>query len=95
MGAVVGATFPEEAHRIRELLPRVLILVTGYGAQGASVRGAAACFNPDGTGAIVNSSREITYSYGNPDVSRQSFVSSVREKTMRMRDEIANALHHS
>jgi orotidine-5'-phosphate decarboxylase len=95
VGAVVGATFPEDARRIRALLPRALILVTGYGAQGASVRGAAACFNADGTGAIVNSSRAITYSYGNPDTSKQSFVTSVREKTMRMRDEIEKAIHHS
>lgn len=92
IGAVIGATFPEDAGRLRALLPRAFILVTGYGAQGASSRGAAACFNPDGRGAIVNSSRGITYSFGNENVSKATFVKSVRENTLRMRDEIAAAL---
>ena len=64
VGAVIGATFPEDARRLRALLPQAIILVTGYGAQGASSEGAAACFNSDGLGAIVNSSRGITYSFG-------------------------------
>jgi orotidine-5'-phosphate decarboxylase len=88
---VIGATFPEDASRLRALLPRAFILVTGYGAQGASSRGAAACFNADGLGAIVNSSRGITYSFGNENVTREMFVKSVRESTLRMRDEIAAA----
>ncbi len=92
IGAVIGATFPEDARRLRALLPRAFILVTGYGAQGASSRGAAACFNADGLGAIVNSSRGITYSFGNESVTKELFVQSVRENTLRMRDEIAAAL---
>lgn len=92
VGAVVGATFPEEARCLRALLPQAFILVTGYGAQGASSEGAAACFNADGLGAIVNSSRGITYAFGNEDVTKEKFVRSVRENTMRMRDEIAAAL---
>ena len=91
IGAVIGATFPEDASRLRALLPRAFILVTAYGAQGASSRGAAACFNADGLGAIVNSSRGITYSFGNENVTREIFVKSVRENTLRMRDEIAAA----
>jgi orotidine-5'-phosphate decarboxylase len=92
VGAVIGATFPEDAASLRALLPRAFILVTGYGAQGASSEGAAACFNRDGLGAIVNSSRGITYSFGDEGVTKQKFVSSVRENTERMRDEIAAAL---
>jgi orotidine-5'-phosphate decarboxylase len=91
IGAVIGATFPEDARRLRSLLPRALILVTGYGAQGASSQGAAACFNADGLGAIVNSSRGITYSFGNENVTKEQFVKSVRENTLGMRDEIARA----
>jgi orotidine-5'-phosphate decarboxylase len=92
VGAVVGATFPEDARRLRALLPHAFILVTGYGAQGASSEGAAACFNADGLGAIVNSSRGITYAFGNESVTKEKFVKSVRENTLRMRDEIAAAL---
>jgi orotidine-5'-phosphate decarboxylase len=92
IGAVIGATFPEDARRLRALFPRAFILVTGYGAQRASSEGAAACFNADGFGAIVNSSRGITYSFGNENVTKEKFVRSVRENTLRMRDEIASAL---
>jgi len=92
IGAVVGATFPEDARCLRALLPTAFILVTGYGAQGANPEGAAACFNADGLGAIVNSSRGITYSFGNESVTKDAFVKSVRENTLRMRDEITTAL---
>jgi orotidine-5'-phosphate decarboxylase len=91
VGAVIGATFPDDAQRLRALLPRALLLVTGYGAQGASARGAAACFHAEGLGAIVNSSRGITYSFGNEDVSKERFVKSVRENVLRMRDDLATA----
>jgi len=84
IGAVIGATFPEEGSRLRELMPRALILVPGYGAQGGSAKAAAECFNDDGLGAIVNSSRGITYAFGDPDISRDAFVRSVRENTLRM-----------
>jgi len=93
VGAVIGATFPEDAQRLRALLPQSIILVTGYGAQGASSEGAAACFNADGLGAIVNSSRAITYSFGNENVTKEKLVESVRENTLRMRDEIAATLN--
>ncbi len=95
VGPVIGATFPEEARRLRALLPQAIILVTGYGAQGASSEGAAACFNADGLGAIVNSSRGITYAFGNENVSKEQFVKSVRENMLRMRDEITAALRES
>ena len=73
IGAVIGATFPEEGRRLRELMPRALILVPGYGAQGGSAKNAADCFNDDGLGAIVSSSRGITYAFGDPDISRDAF----------------------
>jgi len=60
VGAVVGATHPAELARLRGLLPNVLFLIPGYGAQGGSAADSAAGFRPDGTGAIVNSSRGIT-----------------------------------
>ena len=59
--AVVGATFPREAARVRELLPRATILAPGYGAQGAGAADVLPSFRSDGTGAIVNSSRGIIF----------------------------------
>jgi orotidine-5'-phosphate decarboxylase len=92
IGAVIGATFPEDARRLRALLPRAFILVTGYGSQGACGRDAAVCFNGDGMGALVSSSRGITYTYPNGDLTRQSFADCVRENTMRMIDDVNRAL---
>ena len=60
---MIGATFPEEGRKLRALMPRALILVPGYGAQGGSAASAAACFNDNGLGAVVSSSRGTTYSY--------------------------------
>jgi orotidine-5'-phosphate decarboxylase len=60
VGAVVGATHPAELAALRTLLPSVLFLIPGYGAQGGTVADAAAGIRADGLGAIVNSSRGIT-----------------------------------
>ena len=92
IGAVIGATFPAEGRRLRELMPRALILVPGYGAQGGSAKAAAECFNDDGLGAVVSSSRGITYAFGDPGISREAFVRSVREKTRRMIEEVNAAV---
>lgn len=59
VGAVVGATYPKMGEVLRRLMPRTLILVPGYGAQGGKAEDLAPYFNPDGSGAIVNSSRGI------------------------------------
>jgi orotidine-5'-phosphate decarboxylase len=63
IGGVVGATYPEEAAVLRKMMKDSLLLVPGYGAQGGSADDILPCFNPDGLGAIVNSSRGILYSY--------------------------------
>jgi orotidine-5'-phosphate decarboxylase len=93
IGAVIGATFPEEGRRLRALMPKALILVPGYGAQGGSATAAAECFNDDGLGAIVSSSRGITYEFGDPDISGEAFVRMVREKTLRMIAEVNAAVN--
>ncbi len=63
VGAVLGATYPVQARRARELMPQALILVPGYGAQGASAQDAVASARADGTGIIVNASRSLMYAY--------------------------------
>lgn len=59
VGAVVGATYPEEAARLRGLLSNTFFLVPGYGAQGGTAADLAPAFDPRGYGAIVNASRSI------------------------------------
>ena len=91
IGAVVGATFPEEGRRLRALMPQALILVPGYGAQGGSARSAAACFHENGLGAVVSSSRGITYAHSDPGIGRKAFAQLVRDNTRRMIEEIVKA----
>lgn len=63
IGAVVGATYPEQGKLLRKLMPKAYILVPGYGAQGGKGKDLAHFFNEDGLGAIVNSSRGIIAAY--------------------------------
>lgn len=63
IGAVVGATYPEMGKVLRGIMPRTLILVPGYGAQGGKGADLVHFFNEDGLGAIVNSSRGIIAAY--------------------------------
>ena len=59
VGAVVGATYPEQGKILRKIMPKSFILVPGYGAQGGKGADLVHFFNEDGLGAIVNSSRGI------------------------------------
>jgi orotidine-5'-phosphate decarboxylase len=64
LGAVMGATYPEEAEQMKEILPKAFKLVPGYGAgQGGQADAAVICVNPDGFGAVINNSRGTNYAY--------------------------------
>ena len=63
VGAVVGATYPEIGKALRKVMPKTLILVPGYGAQGGKAADLVHYFNEDGLGAIINSSRGIICAY--------------------------------
>lgn len=63
VGAVVGATYPQELEQLRQRMPHVPLLVPGYGSQGGTSQDVAAAFDEQGLGAIVNSSRGIIFSY--------------------------------
>ena len=74
IGAVVGATYPEAARKLRKRLPNSLFLVPGVGAQGGGNEGIKACFNDDGLGAVISSSRAIMYPhlYGAADSNKDT-----------------------
>ena len=74
VGAVVGATYPEAAQRLRQQLPNSIFLVPGVGAQGGGKEGIKACFNPDGLGGAIASSRAIMYPhlYGSKDSNKDT-----------------------
>jgi orotidine-5'-phosphate decarboxylase len=65
LGVVVGATHPDHAPRVREMLPTALFLVPGYGAQGGSAAAAVAGFVRSAAGrlegGVVNSSRALLF----------------------------------
>lgn len=61
VGAVVGATYPQQLTELRAAMPHAWILVPGYGAQGGTAKDVAAAFDARGLGAIVNNSRGIIF----------------------------------
>jgi orotidine-5'-phosphate decarboxylase len=63
VGAVVGATHPRELSELRVALPDAWFLVPGYGAQGGTAADVKAAYRADGLGAVVNSSRGVTFPF--------------------------------
>lgn len=63
VGAVVGATHPSELRELRLAMPNVWLLVPGYGAQGGTAADVKAAYDAIGLGAIVNSSRGVTFPF--------------------------------
>ena len=63
VGAVVGATHPTEAARLRETMPHTFFLIPGYAAQGGNAQMLKSCFKADGLGGVVNNSRGILCAY--------------------------------
>ena len=83
-GLVVGATYPEELARLREMAPDLPFLIPGVGAQGGSLE-AAVAHGPTahGPGPVVNSSRGIIYASAGPD-----FATAARAAALTLRDRI-------
>lgn len=83
VGAVVGATRPAELAEVRRLLPDVLFLIPGFGAQGASATDTAAAFREDGFGAIVNSSRGIIFPFEADESKWEAAIETATRETIR------------
>ncbi|MEO0963611.1 MAG: orotidine-5'-phosphate decarboxylase [Planctomycetota bacterium] len=90
IGAVVGATHPEDAARLRGRMARQVFLVPGYGAQGGGVAEVLPCFNGDGAGALITASRSVIYAYEKMDA--DDWREPVRAAAAAMRDELAAGL---
>ena len=92
VGAVVGATYPKQSTELRKIMPKTFFLVPGYGAQGATAEDLAGCFNKDGLGAIVNSSRGIIAAYTKEAYRKkfkdEEFGKAAREAVISMRDDL-------
>lgn len=95
IGAVVGATYPEQGRLLRKVMPKSFILVPGYGAQGGQGKDLVHFFNEDGLGAIVNSSRGIIAAYKQEAYAKygaESFGDASRAAVEAMIADISGAL---
>ena len=93
LGLVVGATYPAEIARVREIAPELPLLVPGLGAQGgdaaATVRAGWRGSATQTTGPIiVSSSRAVLYAGAGAD-----YAEAARHAAAAARDELAAALH--
>ena len=95
VGAVVGATYPEMSKILRKLMPHTYFLVPGYGAQGGTAEDLKYCFNEDGLGAIVNSSRGIIAAYKKDTYAKfgpEHFAEASRQAVIDMVADINSVL---
>lgn len=94
VGAVVGATYPEQLSELRKRLPHTMFLVPGYGAQGGGAKGIAGAFDDKGLGAIVNSSRAIMCAYKKEEnCPEQDFAKAARREAIRMKEDITSYIN--
>jgi len=90
IGAVVGATYPEQGAALRQRLPHTFFLVPGYGAQGATGKDLRGCFDAQGRGAVVNASRSILTAWRKqPGV---DFAQAAYNEAVRMREDIMEGI---
>ena len=95
VGAVVGATYPEQGKLLRKVMPNTFILVPGYGAQGGKGADLVHFFNEDGLGAIINSSRGIIAAYQQEQYASfggAGYADASRAAVIDMQKDIAQAL---
>lgn len=88
VGAVVGATYPEELKYLRTLMPHIPFLIPGYGAQGGKAGDVRHGFIQGGTGAIVNASRSIIYASSGKD-----WKDAASKATQKMKKELEKEIH--
>jgi len=89
IGAVVGATYPEQGEQLRNRLKSVFFLIPGYGAQGAGGKDLVGSFDKDGLGGIVNASRSILCAYKKYSLPA---AESARAEAIAMKEDIVNSL---
>lgn len=90
VGAVVGATHPQQAEALRKILPNAFFLVPGYGAQGATAADVKVCFNADKLGAVVSASRSIIFAH--EKAKGVEWTKAAEDAVVRMKADINGAL---
>lgn len=99
IGAVVGATYPNQAKILRKIMKNAYILVPGYGAQGGTARDVAHSFDAEGLGALVNASRSIMCAYQSDmwkeTYGEDKYMDACRAEALRMKDDINSVIKKS
>jgi orotidine-5'-phosphate decarboxylase len=90
VGAVVGATHPNEGQALRKRLPHTFFLIPGYGAQGGGAADIAPFFDANGRGGIVNNSRGIICAHKSLKYKGLSFTDAAYNAAVEMREELCN-----
>ena len=90
IGAVVGATHPEQAAELRKLMPHTFFLVPGYGAQGGTGKDLQGLWSKDTYGAVVNSSRGITGAFqsGKFTANEREYALAARQAVLEMKNDL-------
>lgn len=89
VGAVVGATYPEEAEILRGEMSHTFFLIPGYDAQGGSAKMLKRCFDGRGLGGVVNNSRGIICAYKKQG---GTYFSAAREAAVAMQKDLSSAI---
>lgn len=95
VGAVVGATYKEQAKRLRHIMPNSFFLVPGYGAQGGKADDLAVCFDKNGLGAIINSSRGIITNHMTDEFKHlkgKEFAKASRQAVIDMKNDLRRCI---
>lgn len=92
VGAVVGATHPRQAEILRREMPHTFFLIPGYGAQGGTAEDLKVCFDKNGLGGIVNSSRGILCAYRKEEYKNMSFDVAARAACEDMKKDLNSAI---
>ena len=92
VGAVVGATHPEEAARLRKQLPHTFFLIPGYGAQGGNAEMLKVCFDKHGLGGVVNSSRGIICAYKDARYAGKTYAEAARAACIDMQKDLSSVI---
>jgi orotidine-5'-phosphate decarboxylase len=92
LGAVIGATHPQELKTLRKIMPETPLLIPGYGAQGGTAENLKAAFNDGGLDAVINSSRGILYAWQKESGGERDPKSSIAAAAQASRDDINSAL---
>jgi len=99
LGLVVGATYPQQSERVRELLPNALILVPAYGAQGGGAFDAVRSFvhaaGAKREGGVVSSSRGLLFPDGSQTDDARTWERAIDAARQRAIDELGSAIASS